>query len=212
MKAFDRKKHWEHIYETKGPEEVSWFQAKPKISLDLIKELDLPETAQIIDVGGGDSLLVDHLLEIGYRDISVLDISEMAIHKTEKRLGHRAGLVKWIVNDVIQLNTSDKYDLWHDRATFHFFTQEDEIKKYIEIAYKSLKDNGVLILGTFSDQGPKKCSGIDIHQYSEKQMTDLLENYFKKIKCFRVDHPTPKGEIQDFLFCVFRKIPQKKID
>ncbi len=209
MRNFDRKKHWQHIYETKGPREVSWFQSKPKISIELIGEFAPSKSAKIIDVGGGDSLLVDHLLAAGYRDISVLDISELAIHKAEKRLMDKAGLIKWIVNDVTQFNSSDRYDLWHDRATFHFLTHKDEISKYLEIAFKSLNDNGVLILGTFSEQGPKKCSGIDVHRYSEGSLTALLKNKFEKIACRKVDHKTPSGAIQNFLFCSFRKISSK---
>ncbi len=206
METFDRKKHWENIYQTKQLNEVSWFQPTPQTSLDLIREFNLPLFAKIIDIGGGDSLLVDHLLDAGYDDITVLDISEAAIERAKSRLGERAGSVKWIVADASGFKPSEKYDLWYDRAAFHFLTTAGEIESYLETARQCINPSGVLIIGTFSEQGPKKCSGLDIKQYSEETITNLFEQGFVKIKCFTLDHRTPFDTIQNFIFCTFRRI------
>lgn len=206
MENLDRKKHWENIYQTKDLKDVSWFQPTPTTSLDFLKEYNIPTTAKIIDIGGGDSFFVDHLLDLGYLDISVLDISEAAINKAKQRLGDRSTKVKWIVSDAATFKPTEKYDFWHDRAAFHFLTQEQEITNYIDIVQQSIKPKGVLVIGTFSEQGPKKCSGIEIKQYSEVSMTDRLKKFFEKIKCITVDHKTPFDTIQNFVFCSFRKL------
>jgi SAM-dependent methyltransferase len=206
MEDFNRKKHWENIYQTKQINEVSWFQATPETSLDFIRQFNLSITAKIIDIGGGDSFLVDHLLELGYKDITVLDISEGALDRAKQRLGDRAKIIKWIVADAATFKPTEKYDFWHDRATFHFLTQEEEISNYIDIAQKCIKQNGIIVLGTFSENGPKKCSGIEIRQYSETTMTERLKLFFEKINCITIDHITPSGTIQNFIFCSFRKL------
>ena len=173
MGNFDRKNHWENIYNTKELKDVSWFQVRPETSLDFFKQFNVPTTAKIIDIGGGDSLLVDHLLDLGYQDISVLDISESAIERAKIRLGQKAN---------------------------------NEISNYLETAQKSINPKGILVIGTFSEQGPKKCSGIEIKQYSETSMTDRLKIFFEKIKCITVDHITPFDTIQNFVFCSFKKL------
>ncbi|PLW92590.1 MAG: SAM-dependent methyltransferase [Marinilabiliales bacterium] len=206
MKDFDRKKHWENIYNTKQINEVSWFQAKPETSLFFFNQLNIPTHAKVIDVGGGDSYLVDYLIDLGYRDITVLDISEAALNRAKKRLGSSASKVKWIVADVATYKPLEKYDCWHDRAAFHFLTQEKEITSYTETIQQYINPSGSLILGTFSDQGPKKCSGIEIMQYSETTMADKLKMYFEKINCITVDHETPSGSSQNFIFCSFRRV------
>jgi ubiquinone/menaquinone biosynthesis C-methylase UbiE len=206
MESFDRKKHWEEIYESKQLCEVSWFQPTPQTSLDFIKEFKLPKTAKIIDIGGGDSFLVDHLLELGYQDITVLDISELSLKRAKKRLGRRANEVKWIVSDAATFKPSEKYDFWHDRAAFHFLTEEKEIESYLNTVRKSVKKKGNLVKGTFSEKGPKKCSGIVIKQYSESSMTSRLQKAFEKIKCITIDHKTPFGTFQNFIFCGFKKL------
>lgn len=205
MENFDRKKHWENIYQTKELEDVSWFQPTPETSLNFFKQFKVPTSAKVIDIGGGDSFLVDHLLDLGYQDISVLDISSAAIERAKKRLGDKAKQVKWIVADVATFKPTEKYDFWHDRAAFHFLTDEQEISNYLETAEQNINSTGVMVIGTFSEQGPKKCSGIEIKQYSEATMTDRLKKVFKKIKCITVDHKTPSGNIQNFVFCSFRK-------
>lgn len=205
MKYVDRKKHWENIYQSKQLNEVSWYQSTPQTSLNLLEQLNIPHHAKIIDVGGGDSFLADHLLEKGYQNITVLDISKSAINRAKKRLGTNADRVKWIIADATKYETHDKYDLWHDRAAFHFLTDENEISSYLKTAQKSISADGVFILGTFSEQGPQKCSGIEIKQYSENSMTERLQKYFEKIKCISVDHTTPFNTIQNFVFCCFKK-------
>ena len=199
----DSKKHWETVYETKNPEQVSWTQEKPQISLDFINSLDLDKSAKIIDVGGGDSKLVDYLLEEGFENVSVLDISATALEKAKKRLGDKANNVNWIVSDITEFSPSTTYDLWHDRAAFHFLTTPEQISKYVNIVRNAV--TGYLIIGTFSENGPKKCSGLDIKQYSEDKLITEFENYFEKITCTTEDHITPFDTMQNFLFCSFKR-------
>jgi SAM-dependent methyltransferase len=206
MSNFDRKDHWENIYKSKRFPEVSWYQEEPRTSLEFFSQFNLPKEAKIIDIGGGESYFVDHLLARGYQDISVLDISRDALDRTRKRLGLRGTKVKWIVADAARFKPVEKYDFWHDRATFHFLTSDEEIESYIQTAQKHINPNGILIVGTFSENGPKKCSGIEIRQYSEETMTDRLKRSFEKLRCIRVDHRTPFDTIQNFLFCSFRKV------
>ena len=205
MSNVHRKDHWENIYQTKQLKDVSWYQPVPETSLDFLRQFNLPKTAKIMDVGGGDSLFVDHLLELGYTDISILDISENALEKAKERLGEKARLVKWIVSDVSTFEPQEQYDFWHDRAVFHFLTEEQDIENYLRVLAKGIKTEGVLVMGTFSETGPTKCSGIPIKQYSEKSMTERLAVVFDKIKCLTVDHKTPFDTIQNFVFCSFRK-------
>lgn len=206
MEHSERKKHWENIYQTKDFKDVSWFQEKPETSLSFLKEFDVPKNAKIIDIGGGDSYFVDNLLDLGYDDITVLDISAKAIEKAQLRLGEKTTKVKWIIADAANFKSKEKYDFWHDRAAFHFFTEEKDITNYIKIIKKNISNAGVLILGTFSEQGPTKCSGIEIKQYSESTMTERLNQFFQKIKCITVNHVTPFETIQNFVFCSFKKI------
>lgn len=201
----DRKNHWEEIYKSKKLTEVSWFEPKPETSLYFVEHLNVPEDAKIIDIGGGDSFFVDNLLDLGYNDISVLDISEAALDRAKQRLGERASLVKWITADASTFQPDEKYDFWHDRAAFHFLTEEKEIANYIETIKKSIRPSGILVIGTFSEQGPQKCSGIEIRQYSETSMTERLNISFEKLECITVDHKTPFNTIQNFVFCSFRK-------
>ena len=197
--------HWDDIYTSKQESEVSWFQQYPKTSVEFINLFKLPGTAAIIDIGGGESHFVDAMFDLGYTNITVLDISEVAIQKAKARLGDRAGMVKWIVADITEYEPELKYDFWHDRAAFHFLTTEEKINKYVSIAEKAINKNGYLILGTFSEDGPKKCSGLEIKQYSENSMSARFEIGFERIKCIEEDHITPFNIIQNFLFCSFQK-------
>ncbi len=199
----EKKKHWETVYGTKFPNEVSWTQEIPKISLKLIDSFKLSKTAKIIDVGGGDSKLVDFLLQEGFENISVLDISEKALEKAKKRLGVKAKKIKWIACDIAEFEPDTTYDVWHDRATFHFLTTNEQTTKYIETAKRCVR--GYLILGTFSEDGPKKCSGLAIKQYSEKTLTAQFRNGFAKMQCLLEEHTTPFYTTQNFLFCSFQK-------
>lgn len=206
MESFNRKSHWENIYQTKLLNEVSWFQPKPDTSLNFIHEFNMSKSAKIIDVGGGDSFLVDHLLDLGFENLTVLDISEAAIERAKERLGSKSDKVKWIVSDVLNFVPEEKYDFWHDRAAFHFLTDEQDVQLYLQTAQQSIDSSGVLVIGTFSEQGPTKCSGIPIKQYSEVMLTELFETYFEKVGCLIVDHNTPFDTVQNFVFCSFRKI------
>ena len=200
-----RKNHWEKVYHTKSSHEVSWYQSHPIISLQWIQESGLSKEAAIIDIGGGDSLLVDHLLQLGYENITVLDISETAIQKSKARLGDREKKINWIVSDVLELEPDKKYDLWHDRAAFHFLTEPTDIKKYVQLAHQSIAENGCMIIATFSDEGPMKCSGLDIQRYSEKSMENVWDSHFKLTDTLQKDHITPSGGKQNFLFSRFAK-------
>lgn len=206
MEDLNRKQHWENVYQTKELNEVSWFQPIPETSLYFFDQFKVPTTAKVIDIGGGDSFLVDHLLDLGYQDVSVLDISETAIKRAKKRLGKQAKKVKWIIADAATFKPTEKYDFWHDRAAFHFLTDEHEISNYIETAQQNINPKGILVMGTFSEHGPEKCSGIKIKQYSEITLTERLKTFFEKIKCISVDHQTPFNTIQKFVFCSFRKL------
>jgi SAM-dependent methyltransferase len=200
-----RKEHWENVFANKQETEVSWFQPYPKTSIEFVKLFDLPLDANIIDIGGGDSQFVDALLEEGYKNIWVLDISENALSRAKKRLGDNANKVNWVVSDIIDFIPPVEFDFWHDRAAFHFLTTEENMNKYVVIAERGIKARGVLILGTFSETGPTKCSGLEIKQYSETSMSSRFELSFDRVKCITEEHQTPFNSIQNFLFCSFKK-------
>lgn len=204
MISSDNKDHWENVYETKSPDQVSWTQKKPQTSLDIINSFGMKKNASIIDVGGGDSNLVDYLLEEGYENITVLDISEKALERAKQRLGAKAGKVKWIVTDVTAFEPPESYDIWHDRAAFHFLTSSDQVSDYLRITGKYV--NNFMVLGTFSTNGPLKCSGLEIQQYDENSLAEKFKTSFEKIKCINEDHITPFNTTQNFIFCSFRKL------
>ncbi len=195
--------HWENIYQTKSPDEVSWTQDCPKTSLDFIHSFHLPKTAAIIDIGGGDSKLVDYLLAEGFENITVLDISKNALIRAQKRLGEKSLKVNWIVSDILSFQPKTAYALWHDRATFHFLTTPAQINQYLTVAGNHV--SGYLTIGTFSASGPEKCSGLPIKQYSEEELVTEVKKKFTKIKCITEDHITPFQTKQNFLFCSFKK-------
>lgn len=199
------KEHWEKIYDTKAETDFSWFQPYPKTSIEFIKLFNLPKSAKIIDIGGGDSHLVDALIELGYTNIYVLDISVKAIERARQRLGNKAAIVHWIVSDVTEFESEIQFDFWHDRAAFHFLTNDHQVITYLSILQKNLIPNGYLVLGTFAESGPKKCSGLEIRQYSKASMSALFEKDFKRIKCIEENHSTPFNTVQDFVFCSFQK-------
>lgn len=203
MNNTNTQNHWERVYETKNPDQVSWTQEIPKTSLDFIHSFGVDKTARIIDIGGGDSKLVDYLLDNGFENITVLDISAKALDKVKNRLGNKAKKVNWIVSDITEFKPDTTFDIWHDRATFHFLTTKEQISKYLDIARKNV--NGYMTIGTFSKNGPTKCSGLDIKQYDEQTLTTELENGFDKLKCITEDHTTPFNTIQNFLFCSFKR-------
>jgi 2-polyprenyl-3-methyl-5-hydroxy-6-metoxy-1,4-benzoquinol methylase len=202
----NKKKHWENVYQTKKFTEVSWFQDVPTTSIDFFKVAQLPKSAAIIDIGGGESNFVNYLLSEGYTNITVLDISQNAIEKKQAELGEMAKDVKWMVSDIVDFQPSEQYDFWHDRATFHFLTQETDIEKYLETIRLNVKLQGILTIGTFSENGPTKCSGLEIKQYSEVSLSEKITRFFTKLKCITTEHITPFDTVQNFLFCSFQNL------
>ena len=203
---FATKQHWEKIYRTKDTaREVSWYQDTPKTSIDLIQPTRIDKDGYIIDVGGGDSKLIDKLLELGFKNIFVLDISAEALRKAQTRLGVKAKTATWIEASILEFNTELRFDLWHDRAAFHFLTDKEDITHYVETAGKLTKPGGYLIISTFSMHGPQKCSGLDITQYSENSIKKTFQNDFNHIKSFEEIHTTPFNTKQSFLFNLFER-------
>ncbi len=205
MTTTNRKQHWEQLYETTDTSTKSWYQSVPHTSLSFIEKSNLPLSAKIIDVGAGDSHLVDHLLRKGYENITVVDISVAAIEKARQRLGEQADKIQWIVSDITDFNPDEKYDVWHDRAAFHFLTDAEDVDQYLNTVREHINDQGRLIIGTFSENGPEKCSGLYIQQYSHLSLTALFSPYFDVVSCEYVDHETPSGSLQNFVFCQFVK-------
>jgi len=201
----DLKNHWENIYSNKDENEVSWFQTIPKTSHQLIKKLNLESNDNIIDIGSGRSRILKILIDEGFNNISYLDISKEACKKSKIALGDDKFKVNWNVENVLNFKSKMKYKLWHDRAVFHFFTDKKDIKKYKEVAIKNISDGGYLVLGTFSVNGPKKCSGLDVSQYSEQSLNEIFKSDFNLLESFYIDHQTPFDTTQNFLFCIFKK-------
>jgi SAM-dependent methyltransferase len=201
----ERKQHWEKIYQTRAPDEVSWFQSRPGVSLSLIQHAELDPNAPIIDLGGGCSLLVDHLLELGYRNLSVLDISGAALEISRRRLGELGDTVRWIESDATDFELDVRFSLWHDRAVFHFLTDPNDRAAYHANLERHLEPGGQVIISTFAPEGPQKCSGLDIIQYSEAQMVQELGQGFTLLESTTDAHTTPGGATQAFNCFRFRK-------
>ncbi len=199
----NNKAHWENIYTHKSPEEVSWTQEKPQLTLAWIKALNLPKDAPIIDVGGGESHLVDYLLELGYQDLSVLDISAAALKRAQKRLGEKATAVQWIETDITVFQPQRSYALWHDRAVFHFLTDQKDIKTYTALVSANVKQ--YLLMSTFATNGPLKCSGLPITQYSKEALVDNFSAHFKLLQHADEMHTTPFNTTQAFTCALFQK-------
>ena len=201
----DLKNHWENIYSNKAENEVSWFQTVPKTSHQLINKLNLESNDNIIDIGSGRSRILKILIDEGFNNISYLDISKEACEKSKIALGDDKSKVTWNVENVLSFKPKMKYKLWHDRAVFHFFTNKKDIEEYKEVATKNISDGGYLVLGTFSIKGPKKCSGLDVSQYSEQSLNEIFKSDFNLLDSFYIDHQTPFDTTQNFLFCIFKK-------
>ncbi|MCL9810052.1 class I SAM-dependent methyltransferase [Flavobacterium luminosum] len=203
----NKKTHWENVFATKQETEVSWYQRKPLASLQFFRDNAIDKDAKIIDVGGGDSYLIDHLLDMGYTNLYLLDISENAINRIRKRLGPKAEKVTFIVSDILDFKPEETFDVWHDRASFHFLTSAEDIVRYEQIVHQAVSENGYLFIGTFSENGPLKCSGLEITQYSEMKLQNVFKEHFETIQCFTEDHQTPFGTTQNFIFCTFKNKP-----
>lgn len=200
-----RKKHWEQVYTDKTPLDVSWFQQQPTISLALINSLKLPKKAAIIDVGGGASVLVDHLLNEGYHNLAVLDISAQALAHSQSRLGTQADQVEWFAEDITTFKPSRKFDMWHDRAVFHFLTDAADRKQYVANLKAALVPNGHVVIATFAIGGPTKCSNLDIVQYDEAKMCAELGDEFVLRDVHHELHITPANKEQSFIYFHLQK-------
>ena len=200
-----KKEHWQNVFATKQENEVSWYQSKPQTSINFFIENTIPKDAKVIDIGGGDSYLIDNLLELGYTNLFLLDISENAINRIKNRLGANAEKVIFIVSDILEFLPETTFDVWHDRASFHFLTTEKDIDNYQKLVSNSLANNGFLFVGTFSENGPLKCSGLEITQYSKSKLERIFATDFTKLNCFTENHTTPFDTVQNFIFCTFKK-------
>lgn len=198
------KNHWENIYKNKNEDEVSWFQQIPDSSIKLIKSAGI-DNPKIIDIGGGRSKLLKSLIDIGYNNLTYLDISEAALKKSKEFLGDQSNKVKWIVKDILNFEPKQKYDVWHDRAVFHFLTDQNQIKKYVDLVSRNISNDGYLIIGTFSENGPLKCSGLNVSRYSKKLIQETFIKNFDLKDTFHIDHITPFNTTQNFLFSLFKK-------
>ncbi|SRR5579884_2587190 len=201
----DIKTHWQNIYGKKSPDSVSWYAPHLEMSLRLINHANLSRDAHILDVGGGASTLADDLLVRGYEHIAVLDISEAALNISQKRLGEQAGRIRWIAADVTSTQLQEHaYDLWHDRAVFHFLTTQKQRTAYIRQLLHALKPGGHLILATFASRGPERCSGLEVVRYSADSLARELGENFYLMESAAEDHITPSGAKQPFLYCRFQ--------
>ncbi|MFN4276187.1 MAG: methyltransferase [Ferrovibrio sp.] len=205
-----RQQHWQEVYTTKGEDEVSWFQDRPQTSLDLIAQTGLTAKASLIDIGGGASRLVDALLDLGWRDVAVLDIAAAALAKARERLGPRGvGAdwgVDWIVADVTSWRPQRRYDLWHDRAVFHFLTDAEDRAAYRAALRAAVPPGGHVVIGSFAPDGPERCSGLPVQRYSPESLQAELGPDFVLQQALQEGHHTPAGRLQHFQFSRFRRL------
>ena len=201
----DPKTHWENVYTTKAPESVSWYRAHLETSLALIERAAVARSASIIDVGGGESTLVDDLLAHGYENVTILDISQTAIDVTKKRLGAAADKLRWLVADITQIELGPStYDVWHDRAVFHFLTAPEQRVAYIRQVARAVKPGGHVIVSTFGPEGPTKCSGLEVAHYDAESLHREFGARFRLVESSKELHHTPIGTTQQFLYCYCR--------
>jgi ubiquinone/menaquinone biosynthesis C-methylase UbiE len=205
MESDSRKAHWENVYTSKGENEVSWFQESPAPSLELMARVGAAPASAIIDIGGGASRLVDKLVENGFEDLTVLDLSAAALTATRTRLGDHAADVQWTVADVTTWEPSRAYDIWHDRAAFHFLTEPVDRAAYITRLERAVKVGGHAIIATFAPDGPEKCSGLPVLRYDIAGLAEALGREFEPVHTRRDEHATPWGSQQAFQFSIFRR-------
>lgn len=201
----NRREHWEQIYTRKSPQEVSWYQAEPRVSLDLIRSSGIARSAPLIDVGGGASTLVDHLLDIGYSRVAVLDISARALGLARDRLGPTADGVEWFETDITRFTPPHPFELWHDRAVFHFLTDPADRQLYLHALRRTLRPDGQLIIAAFAPGGPAQCSGLDVVHYDAPRLTAELGSEFRLEEQRSESHRTPAGKEQLFGFFRLRR-------
>jgi ubiquinone/menaquinone biosynthesis C-methylase UbiE len=202
----NEKTHWEHIYETKSPTQVSWYQEHAKFSLEYIKRTGIRKTDRIIDVGGGTSTLADDLIVDGFQRISILDVSGAALQIARQRLGRRAAHVNWIEADITQADLPEQaYDLWHDRAVFHFLTQPEDRKRYVDAVRRAVRTRGHIIVATFAPDGPDHCSGLEVMRYNPESLHSEFGDEFDLVDSTNETHHTPFGTEQKFIYCYCRR-------
>ena len=201
----DRQAHWESVYTTKTEKEVSWFEESPTISLDLIRSTGAGLDAPIIDIGGGASRLVDALVDDGFEAVTVLDLSKTALARAKARLGRRGTKVRWIVADVTTWETSETYEVWHDRAAFHFLTEPKDRAAYAERVARAVRPGGQVIIGTFAPDGPERCSGLPVVRHDAASLGEILGSAFELRESRLHAHQTPVGATQRFQFSRFRR-------
>jgi len=201
----DRKAHWEQVYTDKAPDEVSWHQDSPTFSLTLLREAGLTPDASVIDVGGGASNLVDHLLDRGFSDVTVLDLAGKALERARNRLGERADRVEWIEADVTGFEPERTYALWHDRAVFHFLTEPADREAYLAALRQAIPVQSFVVVATFSPEGPEKCSGLPVVRYSPEELQEELGRGFALKAVHTETHVTPQGKEQAFQGCLFQR-------
>ena len=201
----DTKTHWEKVYTTKAPDQLSWYRPHLETSIVLIERSVSDPSASIIDIGGGESTLVDDLLARGFQNVTVLDVSQVAIDATKQRLGQVAGRVQWVTADItgVQLHPA-AYDVWHDRAVFHFLTAPEQRAAYVRQVARSVKAGGHVIVSTFGPEGPTKCSGLDVVRYDAEALHEEFGTRFRLVESSKELHETPFGTIQQFLYCYCR--------
>lgn len=200
----EQQDHWTRVYRDKAPDSVSWYQPAPRPSLLALQRLGTDPTWSLIDIGGGASNLVDALLEQGWQDITVLDIAPTALEKASSRLGTLAGKVHWETADITRWQPTRKYDVWHDRAVFHFLTEPGQRDAYRKALLRGLSDKGIVLMATFAPDGPEKCSGLPVQRYDAESLARELGPSLKLIDSWREDHVTPWGDLQAFNWCAFR--------
>lgn len=199
------KNHWENVYQTKQVDQVSWFQPHAELSLQFIRNTGVPRDARILDVGGGASVLVDDLLNEGYSNLSVLDISGVALKAAQTRLGKAAAQVNWIEGDITRIELPvASVDVWHDRAVFHFLTAAADRQRYVQAVERAVKPGGHVIVATFAEDGPLKCSGLDIVRYRPEELHHEFGDSFRLLKSQKDVHHTPGGADQKFIYCYCR--------
>ena len=199
----DRREHWNRVYQTRAPDSVSWYQRRPDVSLELIAASGIAKDARIIDVGGGASVLVDHLLDLGYSKLAVLDVSGAALNASRSRLEARAAAVEWLEGDVTTFEPPHRYALWHDRAAFHFLTDAGDRARYVATLRRALNPGGAVIIATFALDGPPKCSGLDVVRYDERSIAAELGAEFELREVRREAHVTPGKAEQQFHYFRF---------
>ncbi|HUC52234.1 MAG TPA: class I SAM-dependent methyltransferase [Xanthobacteraceae bacterium] len=205
MTNLDRRTHWENVYHTKSERAVSWFQETPAISLDLIRATGVTADAAIIDVGGGASRLADALLGDGFRAVTVLDVSDAALETSRTRIGPAGAMIKWIAADVTAWTPAASYDVWHDRAAFHFLTERKDRTAYAERVLRAVRPGGHVVIGTFALDGPERCSGLPVMRHDAASLGRMLGPQFDLVESRSHAHNTPMGTIQRFQFSRFRR-------